>query len=87
MLLNIGKLQRSAMWRKAAVIATANKNVLRWCFLCSIKTSVKTVFKDIPGVGRRYKKYKDKNGIPNRKEPWSFIALSKNYEEETQSWE
>lgn len=53
----------------------------------SIKTGVKTVFKDIPGVGKKYKTYKDKHGIPNRKEPWSFIALSKNYKEETQTWE
>lgn len=53
----------------------------------SVKTSVKTVFRDIPGVGKKYKNYKDKNGIPHRKEPWSFVAVSKDYKEETGTWE
>lgn len=53
----------------------------------SIKTSVKTVYTDILGIGKKYKKYKDKNGVPNRKEPWSFVAVSKDYNEETRTWE
>ncbi|HEX3043292.1 MAG TPA: GyrI-like domain-containing protein [Bacillota bacterium] len=51
------------------------------------KTSIKRVFSDIPRLGKQYKKLKDQNGIPNRKEPWGFIALSKDYDEQTQEWE
>ena len=53
----------------------------------SVKTNVKTVFRDIPSIGKKYKKYKDKKGIPNRKEPWNFVAVSKDYNEETGTWE
>lgn len=51
------------------------------------KVNLKTVFKDIPKVGTDYKRYKDKNGIPNKVEPWSFVAMSKDYNEIEKTWD
>ncbi len=53
----------------------------------STHTGIKTVFRDIPAVGKKYKRFKDQNGIPDRKKPWSFVAVSRNYDEKTQTWD
>lgn len=51
------------------------------------KTSIRSVFRDIPKLGKQYKQIKDQGAIPNRKNPWAFVAVSKDYDEKTQRWE
>ena len=52
----------------------------------SIRTGMKSVFKDLPKVYDRYMKLKAQNGIPNIKEPWEYVSLSKNFTDE-KSWD
>ncbi|MBN1999656.1 effector binding domain-containing protein [candidate division KSB1 bacterium] len=53
----------------------------------SIKTDVKSIYKDAGKLGKEYTHYKETNKIPNLKEPWAFVAYSKDFNEETKSWE
>lgn len=53
----------------------------------SIKTDVKNIYKDAGILGKEYTNFKESNKIPNLKEPWAFVAYSKDFNEETKSWE
>ncbi|MGI5902522.1 MAG: GyrI-like domain-containing protein [Desulfitobacteriia bacterium] len=53
----------------------------------AVKTSVKTVFKDIPRLGEKFHLYKQAKGIPNQTEPKIFVVLSRNFDKKNQSWE
>jgi predicted transcriptional regulator YdeE len=53
----------------------------------SIETDLKNVYKDSANLGKEYSKFKAMNQIPNLKEPWAFVAYSRNFDEETRSWE
>ncbi|HSB01623.1 MAG TPA: GyrI-like domain-containing protein [Anaerolineales bacterium] len=52
----------------------------------SMRTGMKTIFKDAPKLGQEYKKVKDANLIKNKKEPWGFVAISRDFQG-TESWE
>ena len=52
----------------------------------STRTGMKTIFKDAARLGQEYKKIKDANLIRNKKEPWGFVAVSKDFQGE-ESWE
>lgn len=47
----------------------------------SVKTGMKSVFKDVSEILRKCMSYKDKYGIPNQKRPWEYVSLSKNFNE------
>lgn len=47
----------------------------------SIETSDKTAFRDIARLGRTFQQRKEEIPIPNRRKPWSFVAVSKDYDE------
>jgi AraC family transcriptional regulator len=49
----------------------------------SMETSAKTIARDVPRLGRRFEGYKRGHGLPNKKEPWGFAAVSRGYDEET----
>ncbi len=53
----------------------------------SIKTNVKNIYKDAAKLGKEYTQFKKMHKITNLKEPWAFIAYSKDFNEETKSWE
>ncbi len=52
----------------------------------STRTSMKTVFSDVPRLGKEYQALKEKNAIPNKKDPWAFVAISKDFRDDG-SWE
>jgi AraC family transcriptional regulator len=52
----------------------------------STRTGMKTIFKDAGRLGQEYKKIKDANLIPNKKQPWGFVAVSKDFQG-MESWE
>jgi predicted transcriptional regulator YdeE len=52
----------------------------------SIETNAKNVYRDVPDLGSRFNRLKNEVEIPNRKEPWGFVAISKDYNSESNSW-
>lgn len=48
-----------------------------------IKTSNKTIYEDVKIVTSEYNSVKKKNMIPNKQEPWNFVAVSRNYNTKT----
>lgn len=46
-----------------------------------VDTSLKTVYRDIPALGKQFAKYKQTHQIPNRREPWGFAAVSQGFNE------
>ena len=53
----------------------------------SIKTNMRNIYKDAAELGKEYTKFKESHEIPNLAEPWAFVAYSKDFDEETKSWE
>ena len=52
----------------------------------SVKTSMKSVFTDLPKLYKKYMSLKDKFGIPDQKVPWEYVSLSKNFDED-KTWD
>jgi predicted transcriptional regulator YdeE len=52
-----------------------------------VKTDVKNIYKDASKLGKDYAEFKKTNNIPNLKEPWAFVAYSRDFDETTRSWE
>jgi len=46
-----------------------------------VETDTKRAYRDISRLGKRFEKYKRENEIPNRKQPWGFVAVSRDFEE------
>ena len=46
----------------------------------SMDTDVKNIRRDVPALGKRFQQYKQGTEIPNRKRPWAFAAVSKDYD-------
>jgi len=53
----------------------------------SVNTDVKKIYRDATKLGKDYLGFKETNNIPNLKDPWAFVAYSKDFDEETRSWE
>jgi predicted transcriptional regulator YdeE len=51
------------------------------------KTNVKNIYKDAAMLGKDYTRFKETHEIPNLKDPWAFVAYSKNFDEKTKSWD
>ena len=47
-----------------------------------IDTNIKTIYRDVPALGKRFRQYKLTHEIPNKKTPWSFAAVSKGFEKD-----
>jgi predicted transcriptional regulator YdeE len=47
---------------------------------------MKSIFKDVPNILKRYMSLKEKYGIPNQKLPWEYVSLSKNFKDD-KTWE
>ena len=46
----------------------------------AIDTNIRSVYRDVPALGKQFKKYKQRHEIPNTKEPWTFTAVSKDFD-------
>lgn len=57
-----------------------------WIVGLSVDTNVRRVFRDIPALGRRFKRAKKRSPIPDLKEPWGFAAVSKGYDPKQKAW-
>ncbi|MBN1694875.1 GyrI-like domain-containing protein [candidate division WOR-3 bacterium] len=53
----------------------------------SVKTDVKSIYKDATQLGKDYSQFKKTHTITNLKEPWAFVAYSRDFDEKTRSWE
>ncbi len=53
----------------------------------SIMTGLKTIYKDAARLGNEYRKIKNQGLIQNKKTPWAFVAISKNFSSDNKSWE
>jgi predicted transcriptional regulator YdeE len=51
-----------------------------------IETDVRSVYRDVPRLGKRFERYKKAHDIPNKKEPWAFAAVSKDFDEVAQTF-
>lgn len=51
----------------------------------SARTGIDTIFRDVPALGKKYKKIKQ--SIMDRKKPWAFVAISKNFSSDTRQWD
>jgi predicted transcriptional regulator YdeE len=47
----------------------------------AVDTNLKTVYRDIPALGKQFAKFKQAHEIPNKKLPWGFAAVSKGFDE------
>jgi len=47
-----------------------------------IKTSDKAIYKDVEKVAKRFKAIKEGHPIPNLKEPWASVNISKDYDKQ-----
>ena len=47
----------------------------------SVFTDSRRVARDVARLGSQLEKYKKERGIPNKKQPWGFAAVSKDYDE------
>ena len=48
----------------------------------SIDTDIKNIYRDVPTLGKQFRKYKQTHEIPNKKQPWGFAAVSKGFDKE-----
>lgn len=51
-----------------------------------IDTSVQSVYRDVPQLGKRFEQYKKAHEIPNKQQPWVFVAVSKDFDKEAQTF-
>ena len=53
----------------------------------SMRTSLKTIYKDAVTLGKEYRKIKKQNLVQNKRIPWAFVAISKDFSDDNSSWE
>jgi predicted transcriptional regulator YdeE len=46
----------------------------------SIDTNMRSIYRDVPALGKRFEEHKQHHEIPNKKEPWAFAAVSKDFD-------
>ncbi len=51
-----------------------------------VGTGMKSVFRDVSKLGKRWQAFKKTGVIPNKKEPWSFVAVSKDHDQQNGKW-
>lgn len=53
-----------------------------WIVGMGVDTSLKTVYRDIPALGKQFATYKKTHEIPNKRQPWGFAAVSQGTDQE-----
>jgi predicted transcriptional regulator YdeE len=51
--------------------------------IVELDTTLKSIYRDVPGLGKRFKELKRAHPIPYRREPWAFAAVSSGFVPET----
>jgi predicted transcriptional regulator YdeE len=51
-----------------------------------VETGMKSVFGDVSRLGKRWQAFKKTGMVPNRKEPWAFVAVSKDHDQLNGRW-
>ncbi len=49
----------------------------------SVETNLRNIYRDVPALGRRYRDFKKKYPIANKKQPWGFAAVTWGHNERT----
>ncbi len=49
----------------------------------SVRTSLRSIYRDVPALGRRYQEFKRTHTIANKKEPWAFAAVTWGHDAQT----
>jgi predicted transcriptional regulator YdeE len=49
----------------------------------SMETNIKSIYRDVPRLAKQHETFKENSPVPNRKEPWAFVAVSLDYDEAT----
>ena len=52
----------------------------------AVETDTRRVYRDVSRLGKRFEKYKRGNQIPNKKQPWGFAAVSRDFDEKTRTF-
>lgn len=52
----------------------------------SIDTDVRSIYRDVPRLGKRFAQYKKAHPIPNKKQPWAFVAVSKGFDQKARAF-
>ncbi len=52
----------------------------------AINTDVRSIYRDVPRVGKQFAQYKRENVIPHKKQPWAFAAVSKDFDPEKKTF-
>lgn len=52
----------------------------------TMKTSMKSVFKDVSNILKQYMALKERYSIPGQKIPWEYVSLSKNFKDD-KTWD
>lgn len=66
------------------VIITIEKPIL--VIGLTMRTGIKSVFKDVTKILKQYMDCKERYGIPEQKLPWEYISLSRNFNDD-QTWD
>ena len=53
----------------------------------SVRTGMRTIYKDAAALGKKYRRIKDSGLIRNKKDPWAFVAVSRDFTEDNSRWE
>ncbi len=48
-----------------------------------VETDLRRIYRDVPGLGRRYQEFKRRHTIPDKKTPWGFAAVTWGHDEAT----
>ncbi len=48
----------------------------------AMETSMSSIYRDVPQLGKQFEKYKREHEIPNKRQPWAFAAVSKDFDQE-----
>jgi predicted transcriptional regulator YdeE len=51
-----------------------------------METDTKRASRDVSRLAKRFEKYKRANGVPNKKQPWGFAAVSWGFDEKTRAF-
>jgi predicted transcriptional regulator YdeE len=46
----------------------------------AVDTDLRRIYRDVPALGKQFRKYKQTYNIPNTKQPWAFAAVSKDFD-------
>lgn len=48
-----------------------------------VDTDMNRIYRDVPSLGKKFRRYKQTHEIPTKKQPWAFVAVSKDFNKET----